>query len=163
LNYGASFTILGTNGGRKVTNLRSPASVFLYADSLSAYLYGAASGAGLSGYGSPYCAWGVNTVSAVAAGHRCRVAADGMSAIGCDNGHIYRPAAAGGGRNYDRVRDLMGRHFDGLNVCYADGHVAWISGAKMVALSRPGIAVEQGGLSLNGDGGGNPWNPDYAG
>lgn len=162
LNYGANFIAVGNIGmGHLASNIKKPSATFMYMDATSYYLFGAASGAGLSGYGCSYCQWGSQVVSGVAAGHGCHLSEDGTSAIGCDNGQVYTGAGGDSAKpNYDRAQDLMGRHFDGLNVCYADGHVRWMSGREMVKLSRLGISVEAGGLGKYGQGG-SPWSNRY--
>lgn len=161
MNYGANWIVMSLQGGSKVSNVKHPAKVFLLMDATTFWLSGAASGAGLAGYGSPYCASGINVASAIAAGHGCHLSSDGSRAIGCDDGRVYDGIGSlAGRRQYDRVQDLMGRHFDGLNVCYVDGHVRWMSGREMVALSRPGIDIKNGGLNPNGEGG-SPWSPLY--
>jgi prepilin-type processing-associated H-X9-DG protein len=163
MNYGANHVLLGFSGGHKVADVRNPAATFMLMDATTYQLAGAAAGSGLAGYGAPYCASGVNVASAIAAGHGCQLSSDGARAIGCDNGRVYDGAASPSGRRqYDRVQDLMGRHFDGLNVCYVDGHVRWMSGREMVALSRRGISIEAGGLNPKGYGE-SPWSPQYEG
>jgi prepilin-type processing-associated H-X9-DG protein len=172
LNYGASFALIGNVGaGIKISILKKPASTFMYMDGFADYEYGAASGSGLCGYGCPYCKVGRNTVPGVGAGHGCHLAASGDVTTGCDDGidrsgaavAPFDPCAAQVEKpNWDYAHDLMGRHFDGLNVCYGDGHVKWLSGKKMVQLSRLGIPQSDGGLNPTSQGG-SPWDVNYSG
>jgi len=164
-NYGASFNLVGFQGYGpfKISNVKKASSIYLYMDGFNAFEYAGASGAGNKGYGCNYCQWGRNAVSAVAAGHGCKLANDGKSAIGCDNGRTYTGSGYGAPTpSYDNAHDLMGRHFDGLNVCYVDGHVKWMTGARMVRTSNLGISTAYGGLNPAGQGGG-PWDIAYNG
>jgi prepilin-type processing-associated H-X9-DG protein len=151
MNYGASQAVMGYPTPVKITTLKKPSSVFMIADGSSAFIYGGAGGAGEApgnAYGCAYCAYGRTCVSGVAAGHGCEVSPTGVGTVNCDNGANYN----GGSSRKEVTQDLMGRHFEGLNVAYADGHVKYMTGKTMVAKSKQFIG---GGMS--------PWNVNYDG
>ena len=152
LNYGVSVGVLNQGGGNKITAINKPSSVFLFMDASTAYLYGNASGTG-RGYLAPQ-------------GCPPNGYADGFyaaSGIGGGNGCTYDPSGAkcpdaclGAVTGFpdQYIRDyVFGRHMDGLNVAYVDGHVKWMNSKKMVQVSTASAANN----NLT------PWDAEYNG
>jgi len=147
-NYGANLEVLGNigAGGIKTTRLKKPSSVFLYADAIQGYLWGrtAGSGPGAGFNWDPDCYY---CASGIGEGRGCTATfpTTTTTQVNCPGGvTLYNgyPTPYG--------KDAMGRHFGGLNVCYADGHVKWMSGKDMVRRSAFTLPI-------------TPWNIDYDG